>query len=292
MPKVKKYKPDTDMNIGYTYQFIQGETTNTDAGTGTLIYYHPLAHTPIVAGTTTGTIYCLDIPIQTFIVRYDESFEFRDIGLVDIKAIGGELDLQTGVLKLEWNELPGDNFVRLNYEYELIYQEPKPKPKAKIPTSFIMPTFETFFTHEELQDISNNACTVCAWDFNTCLGDTIKEKYESLYVKLHELTNVLVKKGAKGYFWIVCSENISAIIETCTAGFMPSPIDCLDTYNTPLQGQYPLGMESIEYVGLLNGKWRIYRDSEMTYDSSLIIGCNDRREDPTHYGRMSIANLF
>ena len=32
------------------------------------------------------------------------------------------------------------------------------------------------------------------WDFQTALGDTIKEKYESLYVKIVEVTDVINRK--------------------------------------------------------------------------------------------------
>jgi hypothetical protein len=37
---------------------------------------------------------------------------------------------------------------------------------------------------EVLTDLRNNAGTVAAWDFNTALGDTIKEKYESCTSRL------------------------------------------------------------------------------------------------------------
>lgn len=35
---------------------------------------------------------------------------------------------------------------------------------------------------------------VSVWDFQTALGDTIKEKYEGLYVKLIEVRNVCTRK--------------------------------------------------------------------------------------------------
>lgn len=35
---------------------------------------------------------------------------------------------------------------------------------------------------------------VPVWDFQTALGDTIKEKYESLYVKVIEVSNVCLRK--------------------------------------------------------------------------------------------------
>ena len=35
---------------------------------------------------------------------------------------------------------------------------------------------------------------VATWDFQTALGDTIREKYESLYVKVIEVSNVINRK--------------------------------------------------------------------------------------------------
>ena len=37
-------------------------------------------------------------------------------------------------------------------------------------------------------------CQIATWDFQTALGDTIREKYESQYVKIVEVTNVVNRK--------------------------------------------------------------------------------------------------
>ena len=42
--------------------------------------------------------------------------------------------------------------------------------------------------------LDNNKNKVAVWDFNTVLGETIKEKYESLYVKVIEVYNVINRK--------------------------------------------------------------------------------------------------
>lgn len=57
---------------------------------------------------------------------------------------------------------------------------------------------EHFLTHEGVMDRVKKVKTKCTWDYNTALGETMRERYESLYCKLVEVTNVLVKKGAKG----------------------------------------------------------------------------------------------
>jgi hypothetical protein len=77
---------------------------------------------------------------------------------------------------------------------------------------------------EVLTDLRNNAGTVAAWDFNTALGDTIKEKYESLYVKVVEVSNVVHRKTLRGGCnWLVTSPEVASIFETATAGFAPAP---------------------------------------------------------------------
>jgi len=38
---------------------------------------------------------------------------------------------------------------------------------------------------------------VCMWDFNTALGETIREKYESLYVKVVEVSDVCTRRAAE-----------------------------------------------------------------------------------------------
>lgn len=56
------------------------------------------------------------------------------------------------------------------------------------------------------------------WSFNEALGDTINEKYESLYV---ELMTVAAKVGDS--FHVVCGPELGSIFETATCGFQPEP---------------------------------------------------------------------
>lgn len=56
------------------------------------------------------------------------------------------------------------------------------------------------------------------WSFNDALGDTIMEKYESLYVKLHQL-----HEKCGGAVSIICGKDVASIFECATAGFEPEP---------------------------------------------------------------------
>jgi hypothetical protein len=52
--------------------------------------------------------------------------------------------------------------------------------------------------NEHLTDIYNNCGTVAVWDMATAFGDTAKEKGESLYIKLCEISGVIHRKTLRG----------------------------------------------------------------------------------------------
>jgi hypothetical protein len=56
-------------------------------------------------------------------------------------------------------------------------------------------------------------------------------------------------------------------------------------------GVAPFGIPEVQYRGTINARWRLYTDSEMPKDI-LLIGCNDEKEHPNHYGRMRIINFI
>jgi hypothetical protein len=286
-----------DLSVWYSHQFVQNETITLDLGT-TKDTSHRFERTKILEGSITGTIYRGSTVVQTMTVYENGKVKPTDIGSPKVKVVGGNMNYTTGELVLHWNEAPGSCHVVASYEYNMdasvvaSYKhnmDASWAPKKKEDKSFEKPTFENFFTTEELADIARTAGTVAIWDFNSCLGDTIKEKYESLYIKCHELTAVLMRKGAAGYFWICCSPEIGSIFETACYGFWPAPYD--KNNSDPDLGIAPLGVPELRYRGAVNHKWRLYTDTDMPSDM-LLIGCNDKREDPRHYARLSVANFI
>ena len=107
---------------------------------------------------------------------------------------------------------------------------------------------------EIINDLITSAGTTATWDLaNTAggftWGDTIKERYESLYVKITELSNVIHRKTLRGGAnWVICSPEIAAIFETATAGFAPAPSESFTS---------SLG---VQYVGTVANRWRLYKD--------------------------------
>jgi len=273
---------DGNLSVYYSHQFVENET-QADAG-GDTTSVHTVEHTPVLAGTMTGTVYDGATAVQTFVVDQSGSFTFTDIGTPAAKATAGSLDLTTGEVELTWNSDPGANSVVVSYEYNMECNQDLPEVNLVVEseeiaaktrklkavwsyeaqqdlrsqhnldaeaelTAVLAQEINLEIDREVLGDLRNNAGTVASWDFNTALGDTIKEKYESLYVNVVEVSNVVHRKTLRGGCnWLVTSPEVASIFETATAGFAPAPSE---TFTSSL---------GIQYVGTVNNRWRLYKD--------------------------------
>lgn len=284
-----------NLDIFYSSQFVQNETTSTDAGTVVTASYAPLEHTPVLPGTVTGTIYDGSTAVQTFIVSSAGTFTFTDIGSPSPKVTAGSLNTNTGELTFTWNSVAGANHAVISYEYNMECQQDLPEINLVIEseeiaaktrklkavwsyeaqqdlrsqhnldaeaelTAVLAQEINLEIDREVLTDLRKNAGTVTAWDFNTALGDTIKEKYESLYVKVVEVSNVVHRKTLRGGAnWLVTSPEVASIFETATAGFAPAPSE---TFTSSL---------GIQYVGTVNNRWRLYKDP-LFQTNQILLG--------------------
>lgn len=284
---MQKADGTANLDIWYSHQFVQNEVTSTDDGADASSNYAPLEHTPILAGTVTGTVYDGSTAIQTFVVSSAGTFTFADIGTPTIKgtASGSSLNVNTGELVVAWTGgTPGANHVVISYEHNMECQQDLPEINLVVEseditaktrklkavwsyeaqqdlrsqhnldaeaelTAVLAQEINLEIDREVLGDLRDNAGTVTAWDFNTSLGETIKEKYESLYVKIVEVSAVVHRKTLRGGCnWIVTSPEVASMFETATAGFAPAPSE---TFTSSL---------GIQYVGTVNNRWRLYKD--------------------------------
>jgi hypothetical protein len=141
---------------------------------------------------------------------------------------------------------------------------------------------KAFFRHDNLVKLKAKPGTSTAWDFSTAYGDTIREKYESFYVKITELTNVCIRKGANGLFWIVTSPEVGSMFAD---GFGAGFNDCG-------LSQIPMGGKEVYYLGTINRKWRVYIDPLWEADE-LMVGANWESDiDPKHVGVMKAVNFI
>ncbi len=298
---------DGNLDIYYTHQFVQNETSSTDAGGDTNSVYAPLEHTPVLAGTLTGTVYDGSTAVQTFVVSEAGTFTFTDIGSPTNKGTAGTLDTVTGEVSLTWNNDPGANHIVASYEYNLECQQDLPEVNLVIEseeiaaktrklkavwsyeaqqdlrsqhnldaeaelTAVLAQEINLEIDREVLTDLRNNAGTIGVWDFNTALGDTIKEKYESLYIKVVEISNVVHRKTLRGGCnWLVTSPEVASVFETATAGFAPDPSE---TFTSSL---------GIQYVGTINKRWRLYKDPLFPQGQILLGYKGDSYMDSGYY---------
>jgi hypothetical protein len=157
--------------------------------------------------------------------------------------------------------------------------------------SYVVPTFESFFDSSVLKMILDSSGTRLSWDWRCSLGDTIMEKLESFYIKLIELNNVLISKGAKGYFWIAASPIICELTETSVA-FKPCPNRNKEeelSVGRLIGGVLAQGIPDVFYIGTINTNWRVYKAPFS--EGKLLMGCNDCQQDCAHYGTMTIDNF-
>jgi hypothetical protein len=277
---------DANLDVWYTSQFIQNETTSTDTGghADFVSIFTPLEHTPILAGTVTGTAYDGSTAVATFTIAQSGTATVTDIGAPTPGVADVTLDNTTGELKITWDSDPGANHAVVSYEYNMECNQDLPEINLVVEseeiaaktrklkavwsyeaqqdlrsqhnldaeaelTAVLAQEINLEIDREILGDLRNNAGTVASWDFNTALGDTIKEKYESLYVKVVEVTNVVHRKTLRGGAnWIVTSPEVASMFETATAGFAPA---ASETFT---------GSVGIQYVGTVNARWRLFKD--------------------------------
>ena len=285
-----------NLDIFYSSQFVQNEVSSTDDGADATSTFNPLEHTPVLAGTITGTIYDGTVAIQTFSVNSSGTFVFSDIGTPSPKVNAASVVTTTGEITMTWTGgNPGANHIVLSYEYNMECNQDLPEVNLVIEseeiaaktrklkavwsyeaqqdlrsqhnldaeaelTAVLAQEINLEIDREVITDLRNNAGTVSAWDYNTALGETIKEKYESLYVKIVEVSNVIHRKTLRGGAnFIVTSPEVASIFETATAGFAPAPSE---TFTSSL---------GIQYVGTVNNRYRIYKDP-LFPTSQLLMG--------------------
>ena len=274
---------ESNLDIFYSSQFIQNEAQT--SGGGATISTFMLEHTPILAGTVTGTVYDGATAVYTFVVPSgSSSLSLTAIGSPSPTVSSGTLNITTGELALTWSADPGANSVVVSYEYNMECNQDLPEINLVIEseeiaaktrklkavwsyeaqqdlrsqhnldaeaelTGVLAQEINLEIDREVIQDLRNNAGTVAAWDLATSLGDTIKEKYESLYVKIVEVSNVIHKKTLRGGAnFLVTSPEVASIFDTATAGFAPAPSE---TFTSSL---------GIQYVGTVANRYRLYKD--------------------------------
>jgi DNA-binding transcriptional MerR regulator len=118
----------------------------------------------------------------------------------------------------------------------------------------------SYLNRENIDEMLAIAEQATFLDFHALLGQTIRQKYEAIYCELVKISYALYRKNETAPMnFILTSPEISAIFETCTAGFAPN-------WSTEIRGK-----PTIVYTGILNSRWRIYH-SYMMQPNDAIMG--------------------
>lgn len=139
---------------------------------------------------------------------------------------------------------------------------------------------DKFFTHPVVEWFLTNAGSEEIIDWKTVVDNKDKEnKYKKLHAKLLEITNVVVGKGARGYFWLIASPQISDILASIKPIFVSAGLD-----------QLPLGYPIVLRQGILDKRWLIYSDLALTNDI-MLMGAGFSKKHNNYYCKIKIINL-
>lgn len=136
---------------------------------------------------------------------------------------------------------------------------------------------------ERLSEMITNAATVGSGDFNLLLGDTIREKYESLYMRLNEIMNIVLRKASKdGDAWLCTSPEIASIFETVSYAF--KPCEYFVPFRKLKENQSP------QYNGILAGRFRVYTHPLFSTEM-ILFGIGRGELPPENLGTFRLFNF-
>lgn len=281
-----------NLDIYYSSQTVSLETVTNAGGGATLTY--TVKHTPVNAGTITGTIYQSTTTVSTFSFDSSGTFTVTNVGSPSPSVTAGSVALTTGIITLTWTSDPSANSIIVTYDYNMECNTDQPEVNLTVEqetitavtrklravwsfeaqqdlrsqysldaeqelTTVLAQEINLEIDREIITNLRSNAGTNVTWDYNTALGDTVKEKYEALFVKVSQVSNLIHKKTLRsGANWIVCSPEVASIFETATAGFAPAPSESFTS---------SLG---VQYVGTVSNRWKLYKDPQFPTNKLLM----------------------
>lgn len=145
------------------------------------------------------------------------------------------------------------------------------------------PANDKFFTHPVVEWFLNNAGSTETINWNEVVDnkenkDNKDNKYKKLLARLLEITEMLVKKGGRGYFWLVVSPQMSNVFTGMKTIFASDFLD-----------QFPLGYPIVLRMGILDKRWLIYSDLSLTNDTMLMGACFSKKH-ANYYCKIKVEN--
>lgn len=135
---------------------------------------------------------------------------------------------------------------------------------------------EDLFTKEVIPHLLTRCGTIAVCDYGTFLGDSLKEKFESLYIKLHEVSNVVAAKSGLHPHWILAGTFVGNLIGCFSSSYG--------------HNEKP---KVTNYVKRLNNKWDVFR-TEQLEPGMVIMGTNEALRNPfeesKYLARLTVCN--
>ena len=138
---------------------------------------------------------------------------------------------------------------------------------------------DRFFTHPVVEWFINNAGSTEEIDWSQMVDTKNKDnKYNNYLERLMEITDMVVSKGGKGYFWLVCSPRMSNVFTQMRTLFTAEATD-----------QFPLGYPIVLFMGILDKRWRVYSDLALK-DEQMLLGCCFTKKHNNYYCKIDVKN--
>ena len=116
---------DVCLDMYYPHQFVQNEVL-TPVFEREKCENLTLQHTPVLPGTTTGTVYLKNKPIQVFVISSKGDVTFQAdhrLSPSKVKVISIKQNVHTGEMYFVWNEKPDNHQYVISYEYNMECQQ-------------------------------------------------------------------------------------------------------------------------------------------------------------------------
>ncbi len=136
-------------------------------------------------------------------------------------------------------------------------------------------------TPDTFEDISALCEHEITADFNTLLGDTIKERFNALYIKLAYECNASFRRTDFSPNFMLTSPEMASIFETASAGFAPVPYE--DNYHQ---------FKTIIHCGIIGGRWKLYKTGLLQPYEGIIGTVGFRGIEEESLFRFKVANFI
>lgn len=173
-------------------------------------------------------------------ISYEYDMECNDdIPEVNLTVEAEEIGVKKRMMKATWS-YEADQDLRSMHDIEA---------ETEL-TAVLAQEINMEIDREILRDLRVNAGTISTWDFGNALGNNIQEKYQALFVKLTEVSNIVHRKTLRGGAnWIVTTPEVASIFEAALSNYQVSGI----------QDSFTSGI-GVSYVGNVQNRWQLFKD--------------------------------